>query len=266
MKDMSYRDKMVILVISIIVIMAVGFFALIKPTYNKMVEDTSIYESTKTEWEGIKAKLDAIPGLKETITSAYNDAKKDAAVLENTAFGDLDKDYEIKKVNYGLDQYLHQVIDDNNLKVSSFAIGDTGSTGISYFYYEPDAVTYALLESGDLNGKYATDLTKLMEKSSVISTRETADVIGNNVTLSVEGKREDLMNFLDAMKEDNNAIYITTLDITDYQFSGGATREQTDAEGNVTTVVDPNAEGTSALSIDMLFYNAKELDKPDLGD
>ena len=69
MKDMSYRDKMVILIISIIIILVAGFFALIRPTYNKMVEDTATYETTKTEWDGIKQKLDAIPALKETITS-----------------------------------------------------------------------------------------------------------------------------------------------------------------------------------------------------
>ena len=155
MKDMSYRDKMVILIISIIIIMVAGFFALIKPAYNKFVTDTATYEETKTEWEGIKAKLDAIPGLKDAINQTYNTAKKDAAVFKNTAFGDIDKDYDTKKVNYGLDQYLHQAIDDNSLKVSAFSLGEAGSTQIEYYVYTPNAVTYSLMEKGDLNGKYA---------------------------------------------------------------------------------------------------------------
>jgi Tfp pilus assembly protein PilO len=266
MKDMSYRDKMVILVISIVVIMIAGFFALIKPTYNKLVADTATYEQTKTEWEGIKAKLDAIPDLKTGITKAYEDAKKNAAVLKNTAFGDIDKEYDTKKVNYGLDQYLHQVIDDNSLTVTGFSLGTAGSTSIEYYCYEPNAVTYALMESGDLNGKYAQEITDLMRTSALIKERQTAEVLANDVKISVTGKKEDLMNFLDAIKEDNNAINIYDLSIPNYNFSDGTEREVTDAEGNVTKVADPNADGTSQLDISMLFYNAKELDKPDLGD
>lgn len=266
MKDMSYRDKMVILVISIVIIMIAGFFALIKPTYNKLVSDTATYEQTKTEWEGIKAKLDAIPGLKTTINDTYNEAKKNAAVLKNTAFGDVDKEYDIKKINYGLDEYLHQAIDDNNLKVAGFSLGSAGSAHIDYTYYTPNAVTYALLENGDLNGKYAQEISDLMEKSALLAERTTADVLANDVKMSVVGKKEDLMNFLDTIKDDNNAINIYSLGIPNYNFNDGTERQVTDAEGNVTTVADPNAEGTSTLDISMLFYNAKELDKPDLGD
>ena len=266
MKEMSYRDKMVILIISIIIIMVAGFFALIKPTYNKFVSDSATYEQTKTEWEGIKAKIDAIPGLKETITNSYNDAKKNASVFKNTAFGDIDKDYDTRKVNYGLDQYLHQAIDDNSLKVNNFALGEAGSATIDYYYYTPNAVSYALLEKGDLNGKYAMEISKLMETSAVLSERSTADVLANDVKIAVTGKKEDLMNFLDTIKDDQNAVNIYNLNISNYNFSDGTEREVTDAEGNVTKVANPNADGESALTIDMLFYNAKELDKPDLGD
>lgn len=266
MKDMSYRDKMVILIISIIVIMVAGFFALIKPAYNKLVTDTATYEQTKTEWEGIKAKLDAIPELKDTITKTYNDAKKNAEVFKNTAFGDVNKDYDTRKVNYGLDQYLHQAIDDNSLKVSDFSLGEAGSTQVEYYVYKPNAVTYALLEKGDLNGNYAMDIQKLMNNSTVIETRKTAEVMGNDVKIRLTGKKEDLMNFLDNIKDDQNAINIYSLNISNYNFSDGTEREVTDAEGNVTTVANPNAEGESSLDMGMLFYNAKELDKPDLGD
>jgi len=64
MREMSYRDKMIILIISIIIILVAGFFVLIRPTYQKLVDDTTTYESTKTEWDGIQQKLDAIPTLK----------------------------------------------------------------------------------------------------------------------------------------------------------------------------------------------------------
>jgi hypothetical protein len=127
-------------------------------------------------------------------------------------------------------------------------------------------VTYALLEKGDLNGKYAAEISDLMATSALLQERETADVLANDVKFAVTGKKEDLMNFLDTIKDDNNAINIYNVNISNYNFSDGTETEQTDAEGNVTKVANPNAEGTSQLEIDMLFYNAKEIDKPDLGD
>ena len=265
MKDMSYRDKMVILIISVIIIMIAGFFALIKPAYQKFVNDTATYESTKIEWDGIKQKIDAIPGLKNTITTAYNDAKKDAAVLKNTAFGNVDNEYDIKKVNYGLDQYLQQAIDDNSLEVQSVAISDATSKVIEYNVYTPNVVTYALLENGDLNGNYAADITKMLEESSVLKQRTSASILASAVDLSLKGKREDLMNFLDTMKDDTNAIYISGLAISDYTFSGGTSKIVTDEEGNTTEVADPNADGFSELALTIEYCNAKELDKPDLG-
>ena len=81
MKDMSYRDKMVILVISIIVILVAGFFALIRPKYQALVADTSTYESTKTEWEGIEQKINAIPTLKPAIE--FVNLLKDSELIQN---------------------------------------------------------------------------------------------------------------------------------------------------------------------------------------
>ena len=266
MKEMSYRDKMVILIISIIVILVAGFFALIKPTYNKMVEDTATYETTKTEWDGIKQKLDAIPSLKEGITKMYQDSKKDAAVLKNAAYGDVDKEYDTKKVNFGLDQFLQQAIDDNSLEVASFAVDDASASKIEYNYYTPNVVTYALMESGDVNGTYAEQISELLATGEILKEREVATVMKNSVTLNVKGTKENLMTFLDTIKENENALNISTVAISDYEFKDGATREVTDAEGNVQVVADPNAEGKSVMNIVIDFYNAKEIDNPDLGD
>lgn len=266
MKEMSYRDKMVILIISIIVILVAGFFVLIKPAYNKMVNDTATYEATKTEWDGIKQKLDAIPSLKEGITKMYQEAKKDAKVLENTAFGDVDKDYDTKKVNYGVDQFLQQAIDDNNLDVEGLAMSGAQATNIAYYLYTPNIVTYALLESGDVNGNYAESIESMLETGTVIAERTTATVMANNIDLDVKGTRENLMTFLDTIKDNENAMHVSAVDISDYKFSEGVTREVADEEGNITTVKDPNAEGKSTLRLTLSLYNAKEIDNPDLGD
>lgn len=268
MKNMSYRDKMIILVISIIIILVAGFFALIKPAYDNLTAHQATYESTKTEWDGIEQKINAIPALKDGITNAVTEAKKDAAVLENTAFGDLNKDYDNRKVNFGLDQYIEEAIDENNLAVYEMAIGDAGECDIEYSYYEPNVVTYALLESGDVNGNYAEEVSDLLNTGTVIEEKEIASVAANNIEMNVIGTKESLMNFLEKMKSDKNAINVQKIEIADYTFRLGEEEEET------TPVRRPAAEGEeeeadtglSAMQINMMFYNAKPIDNPDLGD
>lgn len=271
MKEMSYRDKMVILVISIIVILVAGFFVLIKPKYNSLVTDTNTYETTKTEWDGIKQKLDAIPGLKEQITATYKTAKNDADIFVNEAFGDTNDTFATDHVNYVMDQYIQPAIDESNLVVNEMAFGDAGSVTMDYYYYTPNVLTYSLLEAADINGNYASKMADALEADTILQEVETVDMLGQNIALSVNATKEQLMLFLDAIKSDENAVLVDNIEIADYEFQGGLEETEVksvDAEGNeITTVVKPAADavGTSQVTLSITFYNAKEIDVPDLG-
>jgi hypothetical protein len=285
---MSYRDKMIILIISIIIILVAGFFALIRPTYDTLVTDTSTYESTKTEWDGIKQKLDAIPTLKETITTAYNDANKDASIFVNDAFGDYKDSLQTEHVSYLVDKYIQPAVDTSQLVVAEMAIGTAGSTNMEYYYYTPNVLTYALIEAADINGNYAQKASDALATSTLIEERQAAELLATNIDLSVAGQRENLMAFLDAIKADKNAILVDKVSISDYTFTTGTETEeaaapaapaepQLDEEGNPIPTEAPAAapaagetvapgEGVSAMEVNIMFYAAKEIDKPDFGD
>lgn len=291
MRDMSYRDKMIILIISIIIILVAGFFALIRPKYDTLVTDQSTYESTKTEWDGIKQKLDAIPTLKETITTAYNEANKDASVFVNEAFGDYKDSLSTERVSYLVDQHIQPALDASNLMVGEMAIGKTGSTEIEYYYYTPNVLTYALIEAADINGNYAQKASDALATSTLLEDRQKAELLAENVDVTVVGTRENLMTFLDALKEDKNALVADKIVISDYTFTTGEEEEQQaapaqptpaepqlDEEGNPIPVEQPATptqtpaatpepgEGISAMEVNVMFYAAKEIDKPDFGD
>jgi hypothetical protein len=74
------------------------------------------------------------------------------------------------------------------------------------------------------------------------------------------------MTFLDKIKENENAINVSSLAIQDFQFSGGTEVETVGEDGQVTVTANPNAEGDSELQMTIAFYNAKMIDKPELGD
>ncbi len=275
MREMSYRDKMILLIISVIIILAVGFFALIRPKYNTLVQDRATYEATKTEWEGIDAKLQQIPVLKETITKDYKDSKEIAEMFVNEAFEPVNGTFNNLKANYVLDQYIQPLVDESELKLSNFAAGGISSQTISYYYYTPDTLTYSLLENADINGKYAQEVADLYKESNTLSERGTADVMTNTVQLTVTGTKEHLMTFLGKIVEDENAVRVNDVNIADYTFGEGQTQtiteQQTDEAGNVTTVtrevpVAADGKGESSINLSLTFYNAMPIDEPILGD
>lgn len=287
MKDMSSRDKMILVIITIIIILVAGFFALIRPAYNNYMSDIDKYNATKSEWDGIDQKIQAIPGLKTTITDLYNDASKDAKMFVNEAFDGINKGYAVEKSNIAIDEHIQTPLDENNLFVRSISFSGAGSSAISFYYYRPNVVTYALLESADINGNYAADISELLETSTIFSQKKNIGLMTNTASLVVRGTREDLMNFLDAIKADKNAILVNSVVINDYNFKGGIDEEeptepvpqepQFDEEGNPieqppvaapTPVAgeDGEQQGYSELTMTVTFYNAKAIDEPELGD
>ncbi|MCR4644933.1 MAG: hypothetical protein K5695_05930 [Oscillospiraceae bacterium] len=297
MKDMSNRDKMIIIILTIIIVLVAGFFALIRPTYKNFVADTETFNTTQQEWDGIEAKINAIPGLKTNITEIYNESTSIAKIFVNEAFADANKNYDDRKVAVAVDEHLQPAIDESKLKVDKLEIAKTVAEEVEYFYYTPNVVTYSLLEAADINGNYAEEITEKLKADVVLAEKELAEVQVSSVKLEVAGEKDGLLDFLDKIQEDKNAVLVTAFTIDDYQFQGGLDEEEEqtqptqapapvepelDEEGNPietpteaaapvetptqTSNNTPLEVGFSKMEIEISFYNAKPIDQPDLGD
>jgi hypothetical protein len=301
MKDMSNRDKMIIIIITIIAILVAGFFALIRPKYKALVADTATFNDTQTEWNGIEAKLNAIPGLKDSITKIYQESSSTAKLFVNEAFADANKDYDDRKVNVAVDEHLQPAIDESKLKVEKFDIKNTEAAEVAYYYYTPNVITYSLLEAADINGNYAQQISDKILAQTVLSEKELAEVQLCRVEMDLTGEKDNLLDFLDKIKDDKNAVIVEEFTIDDYTFQGGLNEEeennpqptqppvqveqQFDDEGNPieqpqdqqeeqqqqqeetpASQGEPLEVGFSKMEVSVSFYNAKPIDQPDLGD
>ena len=296
MKDMSNRDKMIIIILTIIIVLVAGFFALIRPTYKNLVADTETFNKTQEEWDGIEVKINAIPGLKTSITDIYNESTKTAKIFVNEAFADANKNYDDRKVNVAIDEHLQPAIDEGKLKVEKLEIKDTECQEVEYYYYTPNVVTYSLLEAADINGNYAEEITEKLKADVVLAEKDLAEVQVCTVKMQAAGEKEGLLTFLDKISEDKNAVLVTNFRIDDYQFQGGLDEEEEktqptqapapvepelDEEGNpIETPTEapapaetpapsnsnPLEVGFSEMEIEITFFNAKPIDQPDLGD
>lgn len=265
--EMSYRDKIILIVLFIILILVGGFFALIRPKYKELKVSKEALEVVRTEWEGIEKKFEQIPIIQKAITKNYEEAKKEAKVFENTAFVSANESWTHEKSSYEIDEYLQSAIDECELKVESFTLDEVDSEEMSYYFIEPDVVTHSLLEAADVNGNHAEKVAKIMKENTVLNERQVAEVMVQNLQLTVNCKRENLMKFLAKIDEDNNAVLVTTVNIENYQFDESESPSAGGAgdEAAVIQKVEPNT-GTSRVIINISFYSAVPIDEPDLGE
>ena len=264
--EMSYRDKMILLVLGIVAILLLGFFFLIKPQYDSLQATKVLYEHTKEKADAIDVKINAIPTLKDTITKKYDEASKTAEVFINTAFVTANETFSHEKTYYELDQYIQAAVDESEWEVTGFELAPAGYKTVEYYYYTPDVLSYSLLEAADINDNYATQITETMLESLVLEKREVVDVLSAELGIVGDITKEGMMTFLGKIDTDKNAVIVKEMDIEDYDFIDGTEEEIVDELGNTTVRIDPNAVGTSEVTIILSFYNAKEIDKPELGD
>lgn len=263
--EMSYRDKVILIVLLIILILVAGFFALIKPKYEAWQSSKSVYETTKTEWDGIEQKKNAIPNMQKAIKDDYDSYKKTAEIFVNSAFTTANAGYTNEKTSYEIDQYLQPMIDECSLQVDSMSLEEVKSETINYYYYEPDVLTYSLLEAADVNGNYNNEVNELMKEGKVLTERVVGEVMCQSVNLTVTTNKENLMLFLERMEAETNAVCVANVSVANYEFNDGLESTVMGADGQPVTVT-ADGDGTSSVSITINFYNAKTIDVPDLGE
>lgn len=259
--EMSYRDKMVLLIVGVIVILVGGFFALIKPTYDKKVENEAIYKKTQETWEVIDREIKAIPTYQKKIEDIYNEANGTAKIFVNSAFASANKNFNGDRTSYELDQYLQKAMDESNVEVRAMDLGPVEARNMEYYYHVPNVLTYSLLEAADVNGNYAKKAAETLKAGIVLETRETAELMAYDIELTVEGTKENLMAFLEKIQADNNAILVTSTTVENYKFTDGL---ELDEFGD--PLPGENLEeGTSNVTVIVTFYNATTIDKPNTG-
>lgn len=264
--EMNYRDKVILIVLLIVLIVVAGIMALIKPQYEDYKAAKAEYETVLKDWEAVEEKINAIDPLRKDITATYQEANKTAAVFVNSIFETANKTYGNEKTSMEIDQFLQPIIDECSLNVTGMDIAPVAAETMTYYYYVPDVVTYSLLEAADINGTYAATIGEALQMSTVLAQREAVEVMSEVVSVTVEGKKEDLMLFLEKIDADPNAVLVKTVAIDNYEFTDGLEQESIGADGQTVITIDPNGIGTSEITIEIAFYNAKDMEKPDLGE
>jgi hypothetical protein len=233
---LSYRDKIILLVIIVIAIFLVGLFAFIRPTMEKISSNKAELSTVQAEEDRIRGLIDEIPNIESSIKSEYDNAK-----ALSTGFAQHRETYEAEN-------YLQELFTTNNVEIQSLTADPAETETIDFYYYTPNVVTYPLYEAADINGELAQATAEKLQASTVLSTVETQEVEAYSVNISFKGQKAGITALLDGIKALDENVLVTDFVVDDYTFGAGST--------------DASSVNYSTGSMTIKFYVLEPLAEP----
>lgn len=270
---LNYRDRVILLIIIALVIILGGFFGLIKPRYNDIKENKATRDTVQAEWDGLDAKIQQIPTLRDNIKTTKADADEISKMFYTaSSFKDADGnsllgDELISSIQpYQLDKYMQKIMDEANLKVMTMEAGSIQDTTFDYYYYTPTVPTTAILDLADLNGNYTAEIAKKFEESNAIAERTVENVFVQQYGVNVKATKDDLWNFMTTINDMDKAIRIDSISISDTDFgtdpeTGKLLPESETMKSKYGDSAGKDS-GISQVTMVLNLYSVYELDEP----
>lgn len=230
MKNLSYRDRIIIMVVLIIMIIVMGIFLLIKPKIKTIAESQVDYiaaVSQKNEYDSMIGQIDSIDKRVKT--------KYDEAV-------EIAEKFQGEKCSYEADQFIQPVLDQNNIIVSKLSVVHPQQVvamtpykaekyqtlyNIKMYAAFSNILNSAGSTDGSDTGSTGTQNNAAGSTGGSTGTTENVDEVAyENVTLetlSIEfsSSKSEIMNFLETLKAMDSSIEVNSLKFDDYQFPEG---------------------------------------------
>lgn len=126
---LNYRDKMILIVVFVLLIIVAGFMLFIKPTIDECSQASSDLESAKVQLSELEDQVDKDKNLAAEIQTLYTSTSQVAANFY---------DYQVE---YKATDKVRELfnVDDVKIKNSNMTISSYGSTVLSPFAYESTA-------------------------------------------------------------------------------------------------------------------------------
>jgi hypothetical protein len=231
-EKLSYRDRIVLLVVIVIVLFGLTFFLVIRPLLEETKSLKDQFVKVSAEWDKIEAEISQNPQL----TQEVNETRLASLRLQE---GFTEKMEDAKAV----DRYLQPYI--NGSKITGFTIPSGGvtftydiPTSVPFFYNTPDFVTYPLWEAADLNGSLALESLNITGPAQQMATRVPESALASTGSFTVEGTRAEIYKminrFANGLDESGpKTTRLVNVDIDDYSF--GKYKDYTDEMKNKAT-------------------------------
>ena len=234
---LNFREKIILGCFLAIAILLGAFLGLVKPKTKQLKENQERLEQLKSEREEMENKINQIGPLKTKINEIFEDTNKLAELFVPSE--DVDTPVE-------LDEMLQKYADENNVRILSLDAGTPSVTKLDYYYYSSSDYAASYRESVDLGGQLQQQYDEDHKESLALNDREVEDLFETKYGIKVQGTKENIFKYLEAIKDYDKAMNIRSIQISDYTFGEAALEEARNAGSQIAQAIAPAEEEAPA--------------------
>lgn len=260
---LNYRDKIIAAFLIAIAIVLIGVFALIKPKAQTIKTNNEILAAKEVEKQQIEDKIAQIEPLKTQILTTYEDTNKIAEIF-----------VPVKDVNDTrfLDEYMQKFADENEVTLLSVELGDSTVAPIAYYFKEARDDFQEVRQAADIDGSLQQAYDSSVAESSALTQRARESVIQTQYGVKINGTKENVWKYLEALKNFDKAANVNSVNIADYSFGKDAAEQANvqlpESEGGEGAEVQ-TSEGVvitdkSDVQLVITLYSVVDMPKPDV--
>lgn len=239
---LSYRDKVIIIIVAVIVVLGVGIFCFIKP----QVENLKIAEDRLASKQAEKDQVDAKIGTLESLEKTLEDNIK--AIEEDQK--QFISEREIPET-YQINQYIKEKLAESDVQIKGMTLNALAPTTIDAYFYNKLALAYPMKINADIANKLPEEVMNAYNNSYPAAPAGTT-IAGTILNVEYECDEPDqVFEAIQAIADNEENIYLLTAS-ADFK---AAEEAPTDAEG---------AAVNGSLTI--MIYEIYPLDPEDLKD
>lgn len=226
---LSYRDKVIIIVVAVLVILGVGIFCFAKPKYEDLQVAKQRLAAKEDEQKQVEDKMGTLDDLKKQLETQIN------AIVD-----DQDKFLSEKDTGetYQISKYLMETLSPiSGFNITGLKMDPLDSKDLEAYYYNKKAISYPLKINGDIANKlppevgYATDGSWPDAPASV-------KVGGTVATVSYECNNDaELLDAIQLIADNEKNIYLLTFSGSYLQSEDAAASDEPKFKGDLTIAV-----------------------------
>lgn len=191
---LNYRDKMILIVVFVLLIIVAGFMLFIKPAIDECSQASSDLESAKVQLSELEDQVDKDKNLAAEIQTLYTSTSQVAANFYDyqVAYKATDKVRELFNV------------DDVKIKNSNMTISSYGSTVLSPFAYESTATATDFDTKVDEYNNASTTDSSATDANAADTNETAAQTIGYySLNIQFKSSLSGFKNFADNLTTNN---------------------------------------------------------------
>lgn len=256
---LNYRDRIILLIVLAIAILAVGFFAAVRPLRKSIKNNSEECKKVKQQWEDMDAEIQKIPGLQNKINEMYD---KSMELCEDFA--------DQNTHSYEIDKQFQEYADKCHLQINDLEVTEPGEAELGYYFEEPVLLRGSMYDAADINGNYIIDYNTKNADVIALGERTAETIIAQQYAIKANGSKQEIWDYMQAIADIDETVMIDSVNISDYYFGldpHGTKELQWQEDPETKRVIPVNAdkalkEGYSDVTIIATVYSVIPLDKP----